>query len=77
MCVCLWAFVSAHRLSGEAAAGVDGDTSAVLLVNKLEAGATLSIAGCPAEAAAPARSDQLMLCLQPGATAAIYTVRTC
>lgn len=63
-----------YRLLGEAAAGVDGDTSAVLLCNRLEQGAVTSIAGRPAAAEAPSRSEQLMLVLQPGATAAVYEV---
>jgi hypothetical protein len=63
------------RLLGEAAAGIEGDPSAVVLVNRLEAGALTSIAGRPAAAeASPSRSDQLMLMLEPGATAAVYTV---
>jgi hypothetical protein len=84
-CVVWWCFVQSpstshharlcsHRLLGEAAAGVDGDTSAVLLCNRLESGAVASIAGRPAAAEAPSRAEQLMLVLQPGAAAAVYEV---
>lgn len=55
-----------------------GDTSAVLLVNKLEQEAVASIAGrAPAAGAVLSRTEQLMLCLTPGAEAALYTVSSC
>jgi hypothetical protein len=76
MCVSQISFVPPPpRLYGEAAAGRSGDSSALVLVNKLEAGAMASIAGRPAAAGAPSRSEQLMLMLEPGAEVAMYTVR--